>query len=132
LGLIFNFANPSGISLIPLTWLHKSPPLIEVQLAKTKYDSKTALLVDARPQVFYNQRHIPGAVNLPLSLFDFIYMMRFSNIDSQKEIIVYGKSFSRQYDKEVALKLTARGHTNVMVLAGTLSVWGKEGYPLGP
>ena len=131
LGLIFNFANPSGISLIPLTWQYKSPPLIDVHMAKAKYDSKNALFVDARPGDFYKQSHIQGAINLPLTLFDFVYMMKFSNIDLQKEIIVYGSSISRQYDKEVALKFATRGHMNVRVLAETLSVWKEEGYPVG-
>ena len=131
LGLIFNFANPSGISLVPLSWLHESVPLIDIDGAKIKYDSKEALFVDARPVVFYKLGHIQGAINMPLTLLDFMYMMKFSNIDPQKEIIVYGKSLSRLYDKEVALKLTSRGHTNVKVLAVTLSQWEKKGYPLG-
>jgi len=71
-------------------------------------------------------------VNLPLPLFDFVYIMKFSRLDPEKEIIVYGRNISRLYDEEVAFKLTSRGHQNVKVLSGGLSAWAEKGYPLAP
>ena len=132
LGVIFNFINPGGISLIPPSWIHKSSPRIDLHRAKINYDSRTTLFVDARPDDIFKQKHIQGAVNLPISLFNFVYMMKFSNIDPKKEIIVYGKNISRLYDEEVAFMLTSRGHINVKILSGGLNAWQRKGYPLEP
>jgi rhodanese-related sulfurtransferase len=131
-GIIFNLSNPSGISPIPSTWSTIPLPRIDIPSAKMKYDAGTALFVDARPLNFFKQRHVKGAINLSLALFDFVYIMNFEQIDPQREVIVYGRNFSRLYDDEVAFKLQARGHTNVRVLSGGLSAWEKEYYPVEP
>ncbi len=130
LGLVFNFSNPGGINLIPESWSRTSPPFIDAHLAKLKYDEGTALFVDARPAEFFKQRHIQAAVNLPLALFDFVYMMKFNSLAPEKEMIVYGRNISRHYDEGVAFKLASRGHVNVKVLSGGMSAWQKKGYPL--
>lgn len=132
LGLGFNFSNPGGVNLIPSTWSHEPSPLVDSNTAKLSHEEGTSLFVDARPSEFYEQSHIRDAVNLPLSLFDFVYMMKLSRVDPHKEIIVYGRNISRLYDEEVALKLVARGHINVKVLSGGLSTWQRLGYPVEP
>lgn len=132
MGLAYNHSNPSGISLIPQSWSHQPSPLIDVDWAKIKYNTGTSLFVDARPPEFFQQRRIEGAVNLPLTLFDFVYMMKFGTIDPSKELIIYGRNISRLYDENVASKLIARGHRNVKVLSGGLSAWAEKGYPIAP
>jgi len=132
LGLVFNYANPVGVSLIPQNWLRKTPSLIDLQWAKLKHDAGAALFVDARPAEFFRQNHIQGAVNLPPALFDFVYMMNFGNLDTQKEIIVYGRNISRHYDEEVLFKLASRGHENVKLFPGGFTAWKRSGFPLGP
>jgi len=130
LGLVFNFSNPGGITLIPQNWFRKTPAQIDVHWAKLKHDAGTALFVDARPVEFFRQSHIKGAANLPLALFDFVYMMNFGDLDTQREIIVYGRNISSRYDEEVLFKLVPRGHENVKVLPGGLTAWKENGYPL--
>jgi rhodanese-related sulfurtransferase len=132
LGIVFNLINPGGISPIPQVWLHPSFPQIKVHSAKLKLDAGVSLLVDARPNNLFTQKHIPGAVNLPLSLFDFIYLMKFSRLDLERELIVYGRNISRHYDQEVAYLLSAKGHTKVVVLSGGLPAWQERGYPTEP
>jgi rhodanese-related sulfurtransferase len=132
LGLVFNLINPGGISPIPQVWLHPSLPQINVHSAKQKLDAGAAVLVDARPNNLFTKKHIPGAVNLPLNVFDFVYMMKFSRLDPEQELIVYGRNISRHYDQEMAYRLAARGHTKVMVLSGGLPAWQEKGYPTEP
>ncbi len=129
LGFIFNFSNPGGVNLVPQSWFRKPPPAIDVDWAKLRYDTGTSLFVDARPPEFFRQRHIPGAINLPPTLFDFVYMMKLNTLDQNKEIIVYGRNVSRLYDEEVAFKLVSRGFVNVRLLSGGLSAWRKRGHP---
>jgi rhodanese-related sulfurtransferase len=132
LGLVFNFSNPNGIRLIPEGWRHPAPAMLDVQTAREKQLTEAILFVDARPAEFFNQSRIATAVNLPAALFDFIYMMRFSNLDPQTEIIVYGRNISRHYDEQVLLRLASRGHQNIMILKGGLAAWRQRGFPVEP
>ncbi|MEZ4525211.1 MAG: rhodanese-like domain-containing protein [Desulfobacterales bacterium] len=129
LGLFFNLANPTGIRIIPLSWSETPAPSISLLPAKSRIDKGQALLVDARPAEFYQQKHIPGAVNIPPALFDFLYMMHFADADPDQEIIVYGRNISRHYDSAVAAELAKRGHARVFLLEGGLELWEKNGYP---
>lgn len=132
LGLVYNFASPSGISVVPHVWRHPPSERIDLDGARALVDSRQALLVDARPAEFYSQRHIQDALNLPPALFDFVYMMRFSRIDPQTPIVVYGRNISRLYDEEIAYQLAQRGHTSVFVLAGGLAEWQAKGWGVSP
>jgi len=71
-------------------------------------------------------------MNLPLALFEIMYMMELSDVDKEKEIIVYGRTISRLYDEDLAGKLILRGHKNTRILKGGLSQWKKKGYPVEP
>lgn len=129
LGVSFNLANPAGIRIIPPSWSAPPAPAISLLPAKSRIDKGRALLVDARPAEFYQQKHIPGAVNVPPALFDFLYMMHFADADPDQEIIVYGRNISRHYDVTVAAELSKRGHERVFILEGGLDSWEKNVYP---
>ena len=128
LGLIYNFASPSGIPIVPQSWRHPPSPYIDIDDAHNLLAARQAILVDARPVEFYKQQHIRGALNIPLALFDFVYMMRFNPIDPLQPIVVYGRTISRHYDEEIAYKLTQRGHPNVSILTGGLNAWKAKGF----
>lgn len=130
LGLVFNAANAGGVRLIPRSWSAEHPPSIALDIAKAKFDSKSALFVDARPSGYFQQGHIPGAVNLPNDLFDFIYMMKFAGVNPDIEIIVYGRDISRLNDEATASRLGARGHRNISIMTEGLSAWQKRGYQI--
>ena len=128
-GIIFNFATPTGITLRPEFWSGERVPHVAPQIALEKY-RKGVLIVDARPNTAYKQGHIEKAINVPLDIFDTIYMMELSGFDKSITIIVYGRTISRLYDERVSRKLVLRGHNNTMILKGGLSAWRKKGYPL--
>jgi len=132
LGVIFNLINPGGISPIPRIWYHPSSPEMDLPSAKMKFDAGEALFLDARPNDRFNEKHIRGAENLPQTLFDFVYLMKFSRLDPDRELIVYGRTFSRHYDQEAAYLLSSRGHTRVTVLSDRFEAWQERGYPTGP
>lgn len=126
----FNFFNPNGIPVVA-GWGEKDTiPRIQLPAAKTAYKNQEALFIDARPNNFFSLRHIKGAINLPMPLFDFLYLMQFSQIPKDKPLIVYGRNISRHYDLDVARKLALRGHQNVKILEGA-DDWQKQ-FPLEP
>jgi rhodanese-related sulfurtransferase len=132
LGLVYNYASPSGIPIVPQIWRYPPAPQNDIDNTKALLDAEKIILIDARPVEFYHQGHIPGALNLPLALFDFVYMMRFSQFDAEQPIVVYGRNISRHYDAEVAFKLTERGHPNVSILSGGLNAWQARGFASAP
>lgn len=118
LGVLFNFASPQRIPLLPESMLRSPSPTLSAKEARGLIDGRSAILVDARPRELYEQKHIKGAVNVPSALFDIVYLMKRKELDEQKEIIVYGRTVSKHYDQEVAYRLRQRDHEKVRVLAG--------------
>ncbi len=131
IALVFNYVNPNGINIWPEFYDSDAFPKISLAKAKEKYDLKEAIFIDARPDGFFNQEHMAEAVNMPLPIFDIVYMMEgLSELDIDKEIIIYGRSLSAYYDEDVAKKLSVRGHKNILILKDGWSQWKKSGYPV--
>ena len=130
--LVFNHANPNGIPLFQKLPPKDSVPSVSLSEAAEAHGEGEAVFVDAMPANFYEKERIQGAVNLPLSMFDIMYMMTFGEEEKDKNIIVYGRSISRLYDLEVANKLVLRGYKNTRVLEARLKDWKMEGHPVEP
>jgi rhodanese-related sulfurtransferase len=128
--LVFNQSNPNGISLFPKISPHENLATISLSAAAEEHRAGETLFLDATPANFYERSHIQGAENMPLTVFDFVYMMTLEGEDKGKKIIVYGRTISKLYDVEVANKLILRGYKNVRLLDGRLSDWEKQGYPV--
>ena len=117
---------------MPKFWSGEAVSTVAPSQAMGNYVGGNTLFVDARPSNFFEQEHIKGAINLPLSLFDIVYMVQLNEIDKEKEIIVYGRTISGFYDEEVARKLILRGHKKIKILSGGMSAWKGDGYPVEP
>lgn len=121
LALVVNIYNDNRIPLIH-GWGQKSDvPEITLTQARELYQKNGAIVVDARKSAFYNQQHIKGATNLPLILFDLMYpLFQFTVAQTEgakdKTIIVYGGSFSRRFDLELARLLKTKGMEHVVTL----------------
>jgi rhodanese-related sulfurtransferase len=128
LAVTFNISNPHKIPFFPVR--PDPAPSISAVAAMEDYRQGQALIVDAMPDNFYQKRHIKGAINMTMALFDFVYLMSFSEENKDKKIVVYGNTISRPYELEIAEKLKLRGYRNVKVLDGGLAVWEANGYPV--
>jgi len=132
LSLVFNASNPNGIPYFQELPSKAAIPSITLSAAVEEYKQGHTVFVDAMAAGFYKKRHIKGAVNMPLALFDIVYLMTFDEEDKTKKIIVYGRTFSKLFDLEVAKKFAEKGYKNTRVLEGTLSDWEEKGYPVEP
>jgi rhodanese-related sulfurtransferase len=130
LGVIFNTTNPNGIPLFAEFPDRNSMPMVSPSAAMEEMQQGETLILDAMPTNFYQQRHIRGAVNIPLGLFDIVYLMTVPEEDKEKRIVVYGGTISKPYDLEVANKLILRGYKKVRILEGGLRAWEGRGYPV--
>lgn len=62
-------------------------PRISLEEAKKDYDAGTAVFVDSRAQVAFEQEHVKGAINIPIGspgVED-----KFASLPKNKKIIVY-------------------------------------------
>lgn len=132
LGFLFNLASPGGVPLVPEHLRRPPAQTVTASKARELLQNEGALVVDARPQGFFEQRRISGAVNLTPGLFDMIYLMRFGQLPLSTPIIVYGGNISRRWDEDVAARLLAREHERVLVLKDGLPDWVARGYPVEP
>jgi rhodanese-related sulfurtransferase len=130
LAVVFNYSNPNGIPLFPHFPNKDSVPVITPSALLEEVQRNETVLLDAMPSNFFQKQHIKSAINMPLGLFDIVYMMTFPEEEKEKKIVVYGRSVSRLYDLEVANKLLLRGHRNVRILEGGLAAWEQKGYPV--
>lgn len=131
-GFLFNLASPNGVPLVPEHLLHPPAQSITIQQARELQQNEGALIVDARPQTFFEQQRISGALNLTPGLFDMVYLMHFTQVPLSRPIIVYGGNISRRWDEDVAARLAAREHERVLVLKDGLSGWVAHGYTVEP
>jgi putative oxidoreductase len=128
LALVFNLYNDNQIPLIS-GWAGKPDvPKISLKKGLADYQDHKALFVDARKSNFFEQRHIKGAIDLPVIFFDlqypmFQFMLSQMGASKDKPIIVYGGNFSRRFDIELAYLLMDKGYDKVMVFAGNYGGW---------
>lgn len=127
LGGLFNYSSPSGIDLVPHSFLGTPPETVAAE-GVLSLASEGAVIVDARPAEFYQQKHIKGAISLPKDMFGFVYSMKLSELDPAIPLVVYGRNISRHYDVDVARELSGLGHENVFVFEGGVDVWEEAGY----
>ena len=120
-GVIFNLYNDNAIPLI-YGWGEKNViPEISLSQAQEDYKKNEAIFIDARKSAFFEQEHIKGAMNLPLVLYDLMFPMFQFTLEQtpggkDKPLIVYGGSFSRRFDVELARLLKNKVGNKVMVL----------------
>jgi len=131
LALVFNLYNDNQIPLVHGWGVKSDVPAISLERALEIYQKKEAVFIDSRKSAFYEQRHIKGADNLPLLFFDlqfplFQFMLTERQVGKDKPIIVYGGSFSRRFDYELAHLLKEKEYSRVMVLAGNPEAWQKK------
>ena len=119
LSLVVNIYNDNRIPLIH-GWGEKTAiPEITLNQAEELYQKKEAIFVDARKSAFYSQEHIKDAFNLPAVLFDLMYpMFQFmvAQEGKDKTLVVYGGTFSRRIDIDLARMLKNKGLANVVVM----------------
>lgn len=88
------------------------------------------LLLDVLPEDHFEQRHIPGAENVPAKSPDFVSRVQDLAKSKDSRIIVYCASTSCDLSPAAARELERSGFTNVMDFEGGIEEWNQEGYKL--
>ncbi|MEA1914391.1 MAG: rhodanese-like domain-containing protein [Campylobacterota bacterium] len=99
---------------------------IKSKLGKATRVNAKFILIDARPQKKYVGGHVPASYNLPDTKFK-EYYSQFSNMDKNKEVVVYCGGWKCAKSPIVANLLQEKGFTNVKVYQEGMPQWKKQG-----
>lgn len=98
--------------------------------AKSLFDTKSALFVDARPHEDYDAEHITGAISLYCAQFDSLYNDVLGSIPKDRTIVTFCSDPECKEAVKLGDALAARGHTRVVILLEGLPGWKNAGYPV--
>ena len=111
----------------------KIAPAATVRLPEFRLavESKRALILDARPSVFFEQGHVPGAFNLARDNFarDYRHLSPALKAAADKPIIVYCSGGECHDSRLVANALLTLGFSDIRVFTGGWEVWLAAGLP---
>lgn len=122
-----------------LTTLIVAPPFkispaatVGIEEFRSAAESKSALILDARPSVFFEQGHVPGAFNLARDDFahDYRRLASVLKAASDKPIMVYCSGGDCHDSRLVANALLALGFGNVRVFSGGWDAWSAAKLPV--
>lgn len=105
--------------------------VISLEQARTLFEQKSILFLDARPKEQYDEGHIDGALSLPQQEAENYFVQLASKLDNtvDKTIITYCDGETCELSHELALFLKEMGFDNVRVLVNGWSVWNEAGLP---
>jgi len=89
---------------------------------------KEFILIDVLSKESYNNRHLPGALNVPFGDANFIINVGDIAPSIETPIVVYCSSFDCQASPSAAGKLVDEGYENVYDFSGGLADWQDSGY----
>jgi rhodanese-related sulfurtransferase len=121
-----------------LTTLISAPPFkiapaatVGLDEFRSAVDAKSTLILDARPSVFFEQGHVPGALNLARDDFAHDYRSLSGVLEAahDKPIIVYCSGGDCHDSRLVANALLSLGFSNVRVFTGGWDAWSAASLP---
>jgi len=121
-----------------LTTLVAAPPFevasaatVGLEEFRSAVGGKSALIFDARPSVFFEKGHVPGALNLARDDFahDYRGLAGVLQAAHDKPIIVYCSGGECRDSRLVADALLSLGFGNVRVFSGGWDAWSAAGLP---
>ena len=121
-----------------LTTLVSAPPFkiapaatVRLPEFRSAVDNKSALILDARPSVFFEQGHVPGALNLARDDFarDYRRLSPALKAATDKPVIVYCSGGECHDSRLVANALLTLGFSDVRVFTGGWEEWQAAGLP---
>ena len=121
-----------------LTTLVAAPPFkiapaasVGLEEFHSAVDSRNSLILDARPSVFFEQGHVPGALNLARDDFarDYRNLAGMLQTAHYKRIVVYCSGGDCHDSRLVANALLSLGFSNVSVFTGGWEEWSAAGLP---
>jgi len=132
-GVVFNLFWENKIAFITPSkaeiYAKKNIPSLSLEEARAIFDKDEAIFLDARKADDYNLRHIKGALNLPVTLFDLYYPKMKKRLPKDRKIVVYCEGESCGASLHLSEELIGLNYKKIQVFLGGWIDWKKAGYP---
>ncbi len=102
---------------------------ISLAEAKSHFDRKSALFVDARRDLFYRQERISSAVCLPFSQYEKYEGAFEKQVAKDTAMILYCSGYGCEDSHQLAKRLQEKGYRRMAVFYGGFPEWKQAGYP---
>jgi rhodanese-related sulfurtransferase len=104
----------------------KEPRVVGLHEAEESWRQRSAVFIDARESDFFEEGHIPGAINIPVS-----QLAHPTGLPENKSaaLIVYCSGGDCEDSRILAKALGAAGYGSISVLAGGWDEWTAAGLP---
>jgi len=110
-----------GCMLLPGCWSGRQEP--------EQVSDNNLVVINVLDQIFYNDCHIKGSVNVTLDAIEQFV----TTLDKNTEVVVYCSNYQCSTSEYVAKKLKSLGHNRVYVYEGGIAEWYQKGVPVeGP
>ncbi|MBF8247650.1 MAG: Rhodanese domain protein [Bacteroidetes bacterium] len=106
-----------------------APAMISWNEARTFFEAKKALFIDARNPLEYRRGHIPGAINIPLNDFEKKKDL-LAKTSKGKLLVTYCDGAECNSSMSMAEKLMELGYTNVKIFFGGWQDWEANKLPV--
>ncbi len=108
----------------------KLPERIEESAVAQISGDPAYLILDVRPDLFFEDGHLPGALNLPRDKMDSLYPALKSRLEEARGVVVY--CAGRHCDEAEAMiaALKRLGHENLSWYPGGWAEWSAHGRPM--
>jgi len=124
-------SKPTPVSVTPAELTLDQMPRLSLVGAKSRFDNKSAVFLDARSPEEYAEGHIPGALEFYADDFEKFAPLVLPQLkDKSQELIAYCHGSSCELSLHLANALMAQGYTNVKVFFGGWPEWKKANYPI--
>ncbi len=132
IGLCINLLHPRGFVLVSKSERAKNRIVaVSAEEARIKYDSQSALFIDAREKGEYAAARVANAVNIPAG--DIVTRpgsVDFTFLDKPVEIVVYCDGASCRASQIVAERMLAHTPRHIYILEKGFPDWAAKGYPV--
>jgi rhodanese-related sulfurtransferase len=135
LGLAANSVNPRGYLLVGKS-AERQKLLVRISLreAKIKFDSSSALFVDARGRTEYEYSRIPGALSVPSSP-ESLSLRRMEEehtaLQGNRELVIYCGGSTCGDSGTLASRIQGLGYSrHIYILKDGFPSWVEAGYPV--
>ncbi|HEY3755783.1 MAG TPA: rhodanese-like domain-containing protein [Opitutaceae bacterium] len=124
IGWTLNRIRPDAV---PIPYVPRKPVVVSGDLTLAEFSAlthdATALVLDARPGIFYELGHVPGALSLPEEDFAAAFPRFRDRLESARVVAVYCADPDCEDARQLQSHLTARGVANVAVYPDGWQGW---------
>lgn len=115
--------NPAAIASVAQSYYATFMPKLTVEEVASRVANGEVLVVDARYAEDYAAGHVPGAINLSISLSPAEFRAKVADIPTDSQIVVYCQSGGCGFARDIGNQLALNGYRNVALFAEGWVAW---------